>query len=563
MKPPSSLPTIFSLFRYDFISLINFYRSKKMRSFWATSVILLITAFFIVVEYRIAFELFKHIMNQVHLEGLRYVLLAKILQMVYLIFTLLLVYSNIVMSISSFFLSPELDFQHSHPINESAIFTHSFFQTFLRSSWMFIAFGVPILFAYGSVMDQTSLFPRQIFLIIIPSLILPTAIGVLIGTLLIFIFSPRRTQRVFLIMGVFLAVGLVLIFRLIRPEQLVDPIGVEQVNFYLDTLRIPTVKWLPTTWASEGIAAYGEGRRTVNFRYGMILWSFTIIACAATYWLFKLFWWRARSRGHGSDSIAANLKFKRKRKTKPAHFRNSLAYRDMLLFIRDPAQWSQVIIIAALVFIYIFNFKNLPYALYGFQYSMSFTSVLASGLILSAILARFGFPAVSLEGRAVWVLKTSPINWRRYLWQKYVYLAIPTILIGIILVLFSLKILDAPFPLIIKCLLAETAIALSCTGLAVGIGARKPKYELTDAAMVAVSASGLIYMIFAVTAIVSIVGLVVLPDILRYMSWGWRLIRYIRNWDRILAWIGLGIISICFIVIPLELGIRRLRSNED
>ena len=81
--------------------------------------------------------------------------------------------------------------------------------------------------------------------------------------------------------------------------------------------------------------------------------------------------------------------------------------------------------------------------------------------------------------------------------------------------------------------------------------------------MVAVSASGLIYMIFAVAAIVSIVGLVVLPDILRYMSWGWRLIRYIRHWDRILAWIGLGIISICFIVIPLELGIRRLRSNED
>lgn len=560
MKIPSPHITLFTLFRYDLKRLINFYRTQKTRSLFATLIILLITAFFIVVEYRIALELFQHIMNQVHLEGLRYVLLAKILQMVYLIFTLLLVYSNIVMSISSFFLSPELDFQHSHPVSEGAIFTHSFFQTFIRSSWMFIAFGVPILLAYGAVMNQASLFPRQIFLIIIPSLILPTAIGVFIGILLIFIFSPRRTQRVFLIMGVFLAVGLVLVFRLIRPEQLVDPIGVEQVNFYLDTLRIPTVKWFPTTWASEGIAAYGEGRRAVNFRYGLILWSFTLIFCAATYWLFKQIWWQARSRGHGSESIEKGFRSPAKKQTRPNQFRSSLAYRDFLLFIRDPAQWSQIIIIAALVFIYIFNFKNLPYALYGFQYSMSFTSVLASGLILSAILARFGFPAVSMEGRAVWILKTSPINWRRYLWQKFAFMVIPTTFVGSILVLFSLKILDAPPPLIIKCLLTETAIAFSCTGLAVGIGAGKPKYELTDAAMVAVSVSGLVYMIFAVTAILSIVGLVVLPDTLRYMSWGWRLVRHLRNFDRIASWITLGIAAICYTIIPLEIGIRRLRS---
>lgn len=91
MKIPSPHITLFTLFRYDLKRLINFYRTQKTRSLFATLIILLITAFFIVVEYRIALELFQHIMNQVHLEGLRYVLLAKILQMVYLIFTLLLV----------------------------------------------------------------------------------------------------------------------------------------------------------------------------------------------------------------------------------------------------------------------------------------------------------------------------------------------------------------------------------------------------------------------------------------------------------------------------------------
>lgn len=563
MKKFACITSLIYMFRYDFRRLINFYRSGKRGSYLSTATIAMIAIFFIAIEYRIAVELFQHIMNQVHLEGLRYVLMAKLLQMVYLIFSILLVYSNIVMSISSFFLSPELDLFHSRPVSEKAIFFHSFFQTFVRSSWMFLAFGVPILMAYGSVMNQAVFFPRQVFWVILPSLILPSTIGVIIGILLIFVFSPRRTQRVFLLMGVFLAVGLVMVFRLMRPEQLVDPIGVEQVNFYLDTLRVPTIMWLPTTWASEAIAAYGEGRKGTNLYYGQLLWIFSLATFVLSFWIFKFFWWRARSRGHGSEPVEAGIHSVAKRISKPGRFRNSLMYRDIILFIRDPAQWSQVIVIAALVTIYIFNFKNLPYALYGFQYSMSFVSVLASGLILSAILARFGFPAVSMEGRAIWILKTSPVNWRFYLWQKFFFLVIPTTIIGLILVLFSVKILDASGSLVAKCLIAETAIAFSCTGLAIGIGAWKPKYELNDAAMVTVSPAGLWYMILAVVSIVVIVGLVVIPDLMRFMSWGWRFIRYMQDKDRIFAWIALGVAAVCFTAIPVETGIRHLRNSAE
>ncbi|MBN1879504.1 hypothetical protein JW823_05280 [bacterium] len=547
----------------DFLRLNNHYRANGISAVFATTAIILLATFFILVEYFVAEHLFQHIMNQVHLEGLRYVLLAKLLQMVFLIFSVLLVYSNIIMSISSYFLSPEIDLLHTHPISDKVLFIYSFFETFIRSSWMFIAFGLPILLAYGVVLNQAGTFVSQIGLIVIPMLILPAALGVFAGVLLIYVFSPRRTQRVFLIMGICLAVGLVLVFRLMRPEQLVDPIGVEQVNFYLDTLRIPSISWLPTTWASEGFSAYGEGRGTANLYNAQKLWVAAGFSLLLAYISFKIFWWRARSRGQDSDIIELDKNDKKREATPANHFRCSLMYRDMILFRRDAGQWSQIIVIAALVIIYIFNFKNLPYELYGFQYGMSFVSVFASGLILSALLARFGFPAVSMEGRAIWILKTSPINWRRYLWHKYLFLVIPALTIGSILVLFSVRVLDGSSILVLKCLLTEAAIAVSCTGLAIGIGARRPRFNLNDAAMVTVSAPGLWYMILAVLTICVTVGLVVLPDLLRYMSYGWRWLTFIRHADRIVVWFIVLLLVSCATLIPMESGIRHLKRMAE
>lgn len=527
------------------------------------SAILLITALFIAIEYYVAEQLFRHIINQVHLEGLRYVLLAKLLQMVFIVFMVLLAYSNIILSISSYFLSPEIDLFFSRPVSYKALFTYSFLETFLRSSWMFIAFGIPILFAYGTVLDQTATFLRQTGLIVLPTLLIPTSLGILAGNVLIYVFSPRRTQRVFLIMGICLAVGLIVVFRLMRPEQLIDPIGVEQVNFYLDTLRIPSIRWLPTTWASEGFAAYGEGRAGANFQNAVKLWACAAGSLVLAYLTFRAFWWRARSRGQDSDIVDLEHRVHTRAVNPATGFKCSLLYRDFVLFRRDAGQWSQVIVIAALVVIYIFNFKNLPYELYGFQYGMAFVSVSASGLILSALLARFGFPAVSMEGRAIWILKTSPISWRAYLWHKYLFLAIPTLLVGSILVLFSVRVLDGNSNLLMKCLLTEAAIALSCTGLAVGLGARHPRFDLSDAAMVTVSSAGLWYMILAVFANLTTIGLAVMPDLIRYMSYGWRWLAFIHHSDRIGVWLIIFGMTLCFSVIPMELGIRKLKKTPE
>ena len=98
--------------------------------------------------------------------------------------------------------------------------------------------------------------------------------------------------------------------------------------------------------------------------------------------------------------------------------------KDIRTFFRDTTQWSQLILLAVLVVIYIYNIKVLP-LWSGEQVGFFLINVVAflnlglAGFVLAAIAARFLFPAISLEGRTLWLLKSSPLDLRSLLWSKY------------------------------------------------------------------------------------------------------------------------------------------------
>src|SRR5204863_450222 len=74
--------------------------------------------------------------------------------------------------------------------------------------------------------------------------------------------------------------------------------------------------------------------------------------------------------------------------------------KDVKLFFRDTTQWSQLILLAVLVVVYLFNIKALPLhrgEQVGFFYVtlVSFLNLGLAGFVLAAIAARFIFPAVS------------------------------------------------------------------------------------------------------------------------------------------------------------------------
>ena len=555
---PEKLPGLFGLFRIDYFRLKNNLKQNDFIQWIQIGGLFLISVFFIFAEFEIASKLFKHIMLQTHLKELRFILLSKLLYMVFIIFTILLIYSNIVMAISTFFLSAEIDLLHARPVKLSTIFTYRFFETFIGSSWMFLAFGVPILLAYGTTLELRKIFLIQLFNAVLPLLIISSCLGVMVAILLILFFSPRRAQRALLLVGIALSAGLVLVFRWMKPEQLIDPIGLEQMTFYIDTLRMPMISWLPTTWATETLILLVEERFKDSFLNSLYLWLFACVCMVITKWIFNRFWFSARSGGKGTELVTKRIAKGELKPNKP--FYMGLFYKDWLLFVRDASQWSQIIVIAALVAIYIFNFKNLPYQLYGMQYSMSFVSVAASGLILSALLARFAYPSVSIEGKSFWILASSPVSWSRFLWLKFAFYFFPAAIIGGILIIFSLIVLDVPQALLYRCSFLTLLITVGCSGMAVGWGAIRPRFDLEDPARIAVSSGGFVYMLFSLTYICSLIFISLIPDLVFYFSIYWSGLRFLKYINPSISLIVSILFSLSVTMIPMKKGIKHLQN---
>ena len=119
----------------------------------------------------------------------------------------------------------------------------------------------------------------------------------------------------------------------------------------------------------------------------------------------------------------------------------AMFYKDIKTFFRDTGQWSQVFIIGALIMIYVYNFKSIPVnALLGFPFIreiMVLVNLVLSGLVLSAVSARFIYASVSLEGQAFWIIRTSPVDMNRFIRSKFLYGFIPVTLLMLFLVFLT------------------------------------------------------------------------------------------------------------------------------
>src|SRR5438270_2969756 len=183
-------------------------------------------------------------------------LAAKLLGLVLLAFIAILVLSNVITALSSFFLAKDLDLLVAAPVDWLRIYLAKLGETLLHSSWMVALMTVPILAAYGVVYSGGVLFLPYAVLTIVPMLVVPAVIGSALTLVLVNIFPARRTRDLLSIIALGAAGGVILLFRMIRPEQLARPEGLRNLLDYIAVLRTPTSPFLPSEWASGAIMGY-------------------------------------------------------------------------------------------------------------------------------------------------------------------------------------------------------------------------------------------------------------------------------------------------------------------
>ena len=225
--------------------------------------------------FGIAFRVLRYIR---HVEDIGNLLAAKVLGIILVSFLSILILSNIITALSTFFLAKDLDFLVAAPIDWRRFYLAKLGETVVHSSWMVALLVIPILTAYGIVYSGGPLFPFICVAAFAPFLLIPAVAGTIVTVALVNVFPARRARE---LLGL-IAIGgvglLVLMLRLIRPERLARPDGFRNFVDYLAVLRTPTSPYLPSEWTASMIMNWLL--RVADARPIAMLWATALGALA-------------------------------------------------------------------------------------------------------------------------------------------------------------------------------------------------------------------------------------------------------------------------------------------
>ena len=154
--------------------------------------------------------------------------------------------------------------------------------------------------------------------------------------------------------------------------------------------------------------------------------------------------------------------------------------KDLKIFLRDVSQWSQLLLLLALVLLYLYNFSVLDLqrmqSISGFIKNVyAFVNLGMAGFVMATVAVRFVFPAVSAEGAAFWIIRTSPISLRDFLWSKFWTGLVPVLVLTEVLTITANEFLGVDPLLKVMAALAIVFMSFALVGLAIGLGARYPQ----------------------------------------------------------------------------------------
>jgi ABC-2 type transport system permease protein len=493
-------------------------------------------------------------------------LAGKLLGLILVSFFGMLLLSNVISALSTFFLAKDLDLLVGGPVDWLRLYIARLIETCAHSSWMVVLMAVPLFTAYGIVFDGGPMFALVVMSVFIPFIVLPSVVGSAITLLLVNLFPARRTKDILSVIAVLAAGGIVLLFRLMRPEQLARPEGFRSLIEFISVLKGPTSPWLPSDWVQQALMSWLRDEPDAFPLY--LIWStaaaFIVIGAILHQAMFAKAFTKAQESGERwvRKSVVASVFH---RLLAPlGEVRRELVTKEVRLFFRDTTQWSQLILLAVLVVVYIFNIKFLPVTGEGVSFFVSnlipFLNLVLAGFVLASIAARFIFPGVSLEGRTMWLLRSSPLSMRDLLWSKFWVGTIPLLFFAVGLVLITgLLMKVSPFIMTVS-VITITMMTFGIAGLAIGFGTLFPRFDTENAAQIPTSFGGLLFMMASIVLIGIVITLEARPvfSYLASVSFGSERSSFEMIWGFGVS----GLVCLFATLAPIKLALRRLAVLE-
>jgi ABC-2 type transport system permease protein len=493
-------------------------------------------------------------------------LAGKLLGIILIGFFSILLLSNIITALSSFFLARDLDLLVASPADWLKLYGAKLLETGVNSSWMVLLLAIPMFAAFGTAYHGGPLFPLVVAAVFVPFLVVPAVVGSAITLVLVNIFPARRTRDILSVIAVLAAGGIVLLFRIVRPERLARPEGFRSLVEFVTVLRTPTSPFLPSEWVQRAILGWLSYRPDWMAVY--LLWS----TAAAAFVLGAILHRSLYSIGFSKAQESGQRFVRGKVMHDVGHLlfkplgilKRELVLKELRLFFRDTTQWSQLILLAVLVVVYVFNIKYLPLRGEGITFFLvnviPFLNLVLAGFVLASVAARFIFPSVSLEGRTLWLLRSSPMPVRDLLWAKFWVGTTPLLVLALGIVGVTDALLQVSDFMFAVSVMTISLMTLALCGMALGFGTLFPQFETENAAQIPTSFGGLMFMIAAIGLIAAVVVLEARP------VYGYLSARFYGTptsmTEMVVGFGAAAVLCMAATILPISMAERRLEAVE-
>ncbi len=423
-------------------------------------------------------------------------LMERLMGIVLLTFFSMLIFSNLIITLTTTYISRETEFLWGLPVPATTIFAVKLAESIFFSSWAFVVLSLPLFASYGFVKHAPLWFYPAAFVLGFPYLVIPASLGAVL-TMLISAYLPARKARIFTVGVLVASLGVTaIIVRFMGLRTMIQQ--TQDFSQIMQLLSAGSSPWLPSTWLANGLRAASQGNIAETSFWFLCLLSTAVVAVQVCLWLVPALYYRGWTL---SREKASPLEVARRRSVFtlvdrlldvfPRPFKALLA-KDIRTFWRDPAQWSQLVILFGLLVLYLANIRGVSNQMRGIEVFfrhwkvvLSLFNLGATAFVLSILTTRFIFPMLSLEGKQYWVIGLAPFPKQTLLWEKFFLCLVGCLVTSVPLMILSNEMLDVvPF---MKWLGILTVVALSVglTSLAVGFGATFPSFKEDNPARIA------------------------------------------------------------------------------
>ena len=481
-------------------------------------------------------------------------ILRNLLSLVFLTATVVLFSSSLTAAIGAFFTDLDLDTYHTAPRGRWRIVVARWAKTLLQSATVVFFFLIPVFVAFANQYPR----PKVFYLVTLANLALlltiPVSLSSLTIVLLVRWFPVRRVHQIVTALAILVLTLTVVAFRMSRPERLFREISTDDLVAVLRAIELPAIGVYPST-ALADLMVNANAAWFPPKIFALALALFAAFVAITTPIYFTAFV-RARESmapsAFGSEGISRGSDWLFSRFA-PAP--RALMAKEIRTVTRDVAQWSQVFLTVALLFIYLYNIRMMPLSGDARASIVAFANVGMAGFVVAAVSLRFAYPSISAEGKAFWLIQAAPVMPRDLLRVKVLVYGVPLTFVAVFLTAVANVILDASSTIWLFTMLASFITAATLVCVAVALGALTPDFNAENPLQVGLSLGGFAYMAVAMIY-VGFMMLIMARPMMRYFLW--RLFGTIA--DR--PWISYGLPIVTAVTTSLVLALATLSIAE-